>query len=93
MVGSILYTILTREWPFQDEMRWEAIDKVKKGITPTISDKFWNSTDPSDLTLIQAIQMSWEYDPVQRISSMKLRDFLLEEIQRIGSKDRIFFSD
>ena len=80
--------LLQRDWPFREVEEKEAKRLVKEGYRPSFDAAVWNSTDPIDMALKEAMIMSHEQEPEDRASARLIESFLklhLENYTRDGS--------
>lgn len=83
-MGNVLYSILTLEYPFEHEK--DVYKKVIAGERPAIPQKFLNSTDPFDQTLLKAIEMCWVHDPEKRATARQVQRLLVSTLKRMNVK-------
>ena len=85
-MGNIFYAILSGLWPFEKEKDQAAQKKIKQGKRPELPEDMRESTDPFDLALIKAMEMSWIQDPEQRASARQVQQYIGAELRRLGVK-------
>lgn len=67
--------LLQGEWPFADLKQDEAADKVMQGIRPAVYEDLWNSTDPVDMALKEAMIICHAQDPKERPTARELENY------------------
>lgn len=83
-LGNIFYMLLTRRWPFSGTEEKVVYEKIKSGIRPPIPEIIQNSTNPIQLTLMQAMQMCHIHNPENRSTALELIQFFKEKIPQIA---------
>ena len=81
--GNIMYMLLSGEWPFDDISEDNTMDKVMKGIRPSVYEDIWNSTDPVDQVLKDAMIMCHEQEPNDRATARQVERFLKENMEKL----------
>lgn len=79
-LGNIYYMLLQKEWPFMDVDEKEARKLVKQGYRPSFDTEVWNSTDPVDQALKEAMFMCHEQEPEDRASAQQIETYLKEKL-------------
>lgn len=82
-LGNIFYMLLMDQWPFKGVKEKKAIKMIMNGRRPEIYTDVWNSTDPSDVALKNAMFMCHEQDPKIRSTSREVETYLLEQLEKI----------
>ena len=82
-LGNIFYMLLQREWPFSDVTDAETKKLVKDGYRPSFDADIWNSTDPSDIALKEAMLMCHEQDPRERASARQVEKYLRKQLRKL----------
>ena len=88
-LGNIFFGLLTGKELFYDEDKRndKAIMKyVKQGKRSTIPEKYKNSDDPFEQTLLNAIEMCWKQDPKERATARALQKLFENELEKQGVK-------
>jgi hypothetical protein len=75
--------MLQGEWPFQDKKEDEAKELVKEGHRPSFYVDVWNSPDPVDQAIKQAMIMCHEQDPAERASAREVENFLKQKMHEL----------
>jgi len=82
-MGNIFYSLLTENWPFENEEEVEARVRIKEGNRPAIDSMFLQSKDLSVSTLLKGIEMCWKQNPDERSSAEDLAHYFTSQIQKI----------
>ena len=82
-LGNIFYMFLTGEWPFDEYDTKEMQDLVAEGERPSIDYDIWNSTDPVDQTLKQAMIMCHKQEPRERATARQVETYLKSQMQKL----------
>ena len=69
--------------PFYELESKEAQKLVMKGVRPTIFENVWNSTDPVDQTLIEAMIMCHVHRPEDRATARQVEAYLKAQMQKL----------
>ena len=80
-LGNIFYMLLQKDWPFREVEEKEAKRLVKDGYRPSFDAAVWNSTDPIDIVLKEAMIMSHEQAPEDRASARQIETYLRSHLQ------------
>ena len=83
-LGNVLYSILTRKVPFENEKRDKVPELVMRGGRPKIAQAILESQDPFDQSMLKAIQMCWIQDPKERATARQVQRFITSELERLG---------
>lgn len=75
--------LLQRDWPFSDVDEKEAQKLVKDGYRPSFDASVWNSTDPVDTALKEAMLMCHEQKPEARATARQVEIFLKKEAAKV----------
>ena len=59
---------------------------IKEGKRSHIPEKYTNSTDPFEQTLVKAIQRSWIHDPRERATARELQTLFVNQLEKSGIK-------
>ena len=76
-LGNIFYMLLQEEWPFQDMNETEAIQQIIIGARPSIDKAVWESQDPVDQALRQAMIVCHVQNATERVTARQVEAFLL----------------
>lgn len=91
MMGNLLYTILTDLYVFEKPELLGTVDAAKRlvaGERSPVPERIQNSTDPSNMAIMKAIDMCWTQDWRERPSAQSISSYLLDQLRRItGEKD------
>jgi serine/threonine protein kinase len=82
-LGNIFYTLLQHELPFHDIETEKVYKLVKRGKRPSLYADIWNSTDPVDMALKEAMLMCHDQDPKQRSTAREVEIFLRRKMQEL----------
>lgn len=93
-MGNIIYVLLMELWPFE-ELEAEGGSspvrkRVRKGIRPPLDDRLLESDDPSIIAMLHAMRMCWIHEWRERATAMQVRDYLVEELEKIDELDQSF---
>jgi hypothetical protein len=76
------------KWPYEDlykEKNTDAVSKhIVRGDRDALSTELWESTDPIDVAIRTAMNMSWVHDWRERSSAKDIARFLLGEKGKAG---------
>jgi hypothetical protein len=75
--------LLQKELPFDDISQKEARNLVKKGHRPSFFVDIWNSTDPVNIVLKEAMSKCHEQEPGDRPSAREIETFLKKKMQEL----------
>jgi hypothetical protein len=75
-MGNIFYMLLTSTRPFEHAEEKDAIAAIKKGKRAVITQKIWNSNDPVNQILKEAMRMSHVQDQNERATARQVETFL-----------------
>ncbi|GKY97761.1 hypothetical protein MPSEU_000734300 [Mayamaea pseudoterrestris] len=81
--GNVLYTLLQKEFPFQDVRSKTARHQVKSGHRPSVYADVWNSTDPAIKAIKQAMIMCHVQNQTERASMRQVETFLRASLEAI----------
>lgn len=89
--------LLQEEWPFGDVAAKEAQEKIKSGHRPSIYADIWNSTEPANRLMLEAMIHCHEQKPEDRWSARQveqylhqgLRDYYPETLDRVETQLRV----
>jgi hypothetical protein len=81
--GNILYTLLQREYPFQDVSSKVARQRVTSGFRPPIYEDVWNSTDLATQAIKQAMIACHAQDPAKRSTMREVTNFLKSSLELV----------
>jgi hypothetical protein len=88
-LGNVLYFMLTKEIPWDDLKSKEIATRVKNGDRPNIPIEILDSQHPYDKYMVEAIEMCFTHDQMQRPSAknvaLKLADGI-QELERMKEK-------
>lgn len=87
-MGNVFYTLLTLEWPFAEYSEDRAQRHVARGDRPALSDELFNSTDPSDVAFVRAMEMCYEQLPEKRASAREVATFLDGALEAIHAAEK-----
>jgi len=80
-LGNVLYFLLTRREPWENEGNHAIYDYVQEGKRPQFPPNIVNSESIFDRYMIQAINMAWTHNPVERPGALQVAQRLMEGIQ------------
>jgi hypothetical protein len=83
-MGNILYSILTQQYPFENESIKVVTQKVMAGERPVIPQLYLNSTDPFDRALLTAIEMCWVHDPKKRATALEVQNHIVSTLNKMN---------
>jgi hypothetical protein len=86
-LGNIFYTLLQNELPFYDVDSEKVYKLVKRGRRPSIYADIWNSTDPVNMALKEAMLMCHDQDPKERSSARQVEMFLTQKMQELDPEE------
>jgi hypothetical protein len=72
--------LLQSEWPFSDVTTHEAKKLVKDGYRPSFYADIWNSTDPVDQALKEAMFMCHEQESSERATARQVENYLKKKL-------------
>jgi hypothetical protein len=75
--------LLMSEWPFQDVTTDEAKMSVMKGQRPSFYVDIWNSTDPVEMALRDAMFMCHEQEPEDRSTARQVENSLKAKLREL----------
>lgn len=78
--GSVLYQIITGKVPFQGESFEEAMEMIKSGKAPPLSEEM--SLDPSILAIVEVMRKCRKYSESDRPSSSDVSELLRDALER-----------
>jgi serine/threonine protein kinase len=81
--GNVLYTLLQRELPFQDESTKIARERVMSGYRPSIFADVWSSTDPAMQAIKQAMIICHAQNQTERATMRQVETFLKSSLESI----------
>ena len=87
--GNVLFLLLQEEWPFRDKTADEAKELVKAGHRPTFYVDVWNSPDPIDQALKEAMIMCHEQNSTIRASAREVEEFLMQKIRELDDPGQL----
>mmetsp|Transcript_22157 Transcript_22157/g.50723 ORF Transcript_22157/g.50723 Transcript_22157/m.50723 type:complete len:86 (+) Transcript_22157:1207-1464(+) len=84
----MLYIILTGERPFKlNEIKNSDNTILRKlildGVLPTVPEKFQKSSDKAIKALLEAMEMTFTFDPEKRPSARHISDFLSGKLKEL----------
>jgi serine/threonine protein kinase len=83
-LGNILYMLLTNETrPFDSDSTDTAVEKIKQGERPFVSQEIRLSPDPIDRALLKAMNMCQVQDIKERPTALQLSNFLNANLELI----------
>jgi len=88
-LGNIFFYLLTGKDLFYNESERSSkrIKKmIKDGQRSHIPEKYTNSTDRFEQTLVKAIQRSWIHDPRERATARELQTLFVNQLEKSGVK-------
>mmetsp|Transcript_25946 Transcript_25946/g.36380 ORF Transcript_25946/g.36380 Transcript_25946/m.36380 type:complete len:101 (+) Transcript_25946:77-379(+) len=86
-MGNILYTLLTRKWPFEGLSEKKAKKKVETGERPPVLQNILSSNVTETKVLLQAMNMCWKQDPKERATSRQVQNYLNKELEKLNIKN------
>lgn len=75
--------LLQEEWPFLDMKPEKARNLIKEGYRPSFDAEIWNSTDPVDKALKEAMIMCHEQNPKERATARQVETFLKGKLREL----------
>jgi hypothetical protein len=75
--------LLQEEDVFEDISSKKAQELIMKGVRPSFYPEVWNSTDPSDVAMKEAMIMCHQHDPRTRATARKVSDYLVEKLEQL----------
>ena len=83
-LGNIFYMLLQEEWPFEDiEDEIQAQELVMQGVRPSFDAFVWNSSDPVDQALKEAMIMCHQQNVTKRSSARQVESFLQGKVDEL----------
>jgi len=82
-LGNIFYMMLQKEWPFKEMDSKEARHMVKHGYRPSFYADVWNSTDPYDIVVKEAMLKCHEQKPQDRASARELANLMMKKLEQL----------
>jgi serine/threonine protein kinase len=86
-MGNVFYSLVTEQWPFQDEEKTIAQAKIMQGERPLIPSKFDTSNEPAYKLLIKLMRMCWKQNPKERPTAKVVADLIENELRASGVKE------
>lgn len=86
-MGNVFYSLVTEQWPFQDDEKTIAQAKIMQGERPHIPSKFETSTEPAYKLLIKLMRMCWKQNPKERPTAKVVADLIENELRASGVKE------
>jgi hypothetical protein len=71
------------EWPFSEVSATEAKKSVKEGLRPSFYPDVWNSTDPVDQALKDAMFLCHEQEQDERSTARQVEDYLKAKLREL----------
>lgn len=77
--------LLQRDWPFSDVEEKKAQNLVRQGARPSFDAEVWNSPNPIDIAIKEAMIMCHEQDPSNRATARQIEAYLKGQYQVLAS--------
>lgn len=93
MMGNLLYTVLTDLQVWDNELRGDEDFKLKQakrlvaGERPPIPKRILGSNDPAHVAMMNALDMTWKYNWMERPSARSIADYLIRELRTITGEE------
>jgi len=93
MMGNLLYTVLTDLQVWDNELRGDEDFKLKQakrlvaGERPPIPEHILGSNDPAHVAMMNALDMTWKYNWMERPSARSIADYLIRELRTITGEE------
>jgi hypothetical protein len=78
-----MYMLLQGEWPFDAISDDEAAEAVANGGKPPVDDDIWDSKDPVDGVLKQAMIMCHAHEVSERKSARQVETYLKDSMRKL----------
>ena len=82
-LGNVFYMLLTALWPFEDLSDRDAMKEVMEGRRPPVAPEIWNSTDPVDVVLKEAMVECHRQDQKKRATAREIETLLVGKLKEL----------
>jgi serine/threonine protein kinase len=82
-LGNIFYSLLQGEEVFQDVKSKQAQKLIMEGIRPSFYPEVWNSTDPIDMVIKEAMIKCHQHKSTERATAREVSNLLKAKLEEL----------